>query len=93
MTIHRRENKKINVIVSIIRNTAIVVTRSFFSSLKSLFASQNIEKMPVDVVSYLYAATVAAGGIIGYVKAGNEFDLIDAKCIPFGGSSLCSETT
>lgn len=28
--------------------------------------------MPVDVVSYLYAATVAAGGIIGYVKAGNE---------------------
>lgn len=27
--------------------------------------------MPVDVVSYLYAATVAAGGIIGYVKAGN----------------------
>lgn len=28
--------------------------------------------MPVDVVSYLYAATVAAGGIIGYVKAGNK---------------------
>lgn len=26
--------------------------------------------MPVDVVSYLYAATVAAGGIVGYVKAG-----------------------
>lgn len=26
--------------------------------------------MPVDLVSYLYAATVAAGGIIGYVKAG-----------------------
>lgn len=29
--------------------------------------------MPVDVVSYLYAATVAAGGIIGYVKAGKKF--------------------
>lgn len=28
--------------------------------------------MSVDVVSYLYAATVAAGGIIGYVKAGKN---------------------
>lgn len=27
--------------------------------------------MPVDLISYLYAATVAAGGIAGYVKAGN----------------------
>lgn len=26
--------------------------------------------MPADVVGYLYAATVAAGGIFGYVKAG-----------------------
>lgn len=26
--------------------------------------------MPVDILSYLYAATVAAGGITGYVKAG-----------------------
>lgn len=26
--------------------------------------------MPVDVVGYLYAATVAAGGVFGYVKAG-----------------------
>jgi len=27
-------------------------------------------KMPVDVLSFAYAATVAAGGIVGYVKAG-----------------------
>jgi len=27
-------------------------------------------KMPVDVLSFTYAATVAAGGIVGYVKAG-----------------------
>lgn len=26
--------------------------------------------MAIDAISYLYAATVAAGGIIGYVKAG-----------------------
>lgn len=26
--------------------------------------------MVIDTISYLYAATVAAGGIIGYVKAG-----------------------
>ncbi|XP_055694755.1 transmembrane protein 14 homolog [Lutzomyia longipalpis] len=25
--------------------------------------------MPVDLIGYIYAATVAAGGIIGYVKA------------------------
>lgn len=25
--------------------------------------------MPVDVLGYMYAATVAAGGIMGYVKA------------------------
>lgn len=29
-------------------------------------------KMPVDVIGYIYAATVAAGGIIGYVKAGKS---------------------
>lgn len=26
--------------------------------------------MPADLIGYLYAATVAAGGIMGYVKAG-----------------------
>ena len=26
--------------------------------------------MPADIIGYLYAATVAAGGIMGYVKAG-----------------------
>jgi Transmembrane proteins 14C. len=26
--------------------------------------------MPIDVLSFAYAATVAAGGIVGYVKAG-----------------------
>lgn len=26
--------------------------------------------MPVDLIGYLYAATVAAGGIMGYAKAG-----------------------
>lgn len=35
--------------------------------------------MPVDVVSYLYAATVAAGGIIGYVKAGNGLVIVYRK--------------
>ena len=25
--------------------------------------------MPADVLGYIYAATVAAGGILGYVKA------------------------
>lgn len=33
-------------------------------------------KMPIDTVSYLYAATVAAGGIFGYVKAGETFNRI-----------------
>lgn len=32
--------------------------------------SKNYKKMAIDAISYLYAATVAAGGIIGYVKAG-----------------------
>ncbi|XP_061390377.1 transmembrane protein 14 homolog [Musca vetustissima] len=27
--------------------------------------------MPADVIGYLYAATVAAGGIMGFVKAGS----------------------
>ncbi|XP_055382460.1 transmembrane protein 14 homolog [Condylostylus longicornis] len=27
--------------------------------------------MPADLIGYLYAATVAAGGIIGYTKAGS----------------------
>lgn len=27
-------------------------------------------KMPIDVLSFAYAATVAAGGIVGYAKAG-----------------------
>lgn len=26
--------------------------------------------MPMDYVGYVYAATVAAGGILGYAKAG-----------------------
>lgn len=29
--------------------------------------------MPVDLISYLYAASVAAGGIVGYAKAGIIF--------------------
>jgi hypothetical protein len=27
-------------------------------------------KMPIDVLSFAYAATVAAGGVVGYAKAG-----------------------
>jgi hypothetical protein len=27
-------------------------------------------KMPIDVLSFAYAASVAAGGIVGYAKAG-----------------------
>jgi hypothetical protein len=29
-----------------------------------------ILKMPIDVLSFAYAATVAAGGIVGYARAG-----------------------
>lgn len=29
--------------------------------------------MAIDAISYIYAATVAAGGIIGYVKAGKLY--------------------
>lgn len=32
--------------------------------------------MPVDLIGYIYAATVAAGGIIGYAKAGNFKNLV-----------------
>ncbi|XP_050401552.1 transmembrane protein 14C [Patella vulgata] len=32
--------------------------------------------MPVDFLAYGYAATVAAGGIIGYVKAGSVPSLV-----------------
>lgn len=28
--------------------------------------------MPVDYISFAYAVSVAAGGIIGYVKAGKK---------------------
>lgn len=35
--------------------------------------------MPVDAVSYLYAAIVTGGGIFGYVKAG-EFSFV-FKCL------------
>jgi len=31
--------------------------------------------MPVDVLSFAYAATVAAGGIVGYAKAGSVASL------------------
>lgn len=31
--------------------------------------------MPADYVGYLYAATVAAGGIFGYAKAGNTYNI------------------
>lgn len=30
----------------------------------------DFRKMPVDIVGYIYAAAIAAGGIAGYVKAG-----------------------
>ena len=29
--------------------------------------------MGIDLISYAYAGTVALGGVIGYVKAGNFF--------------------
>jgi hypothetical protein len=29
--------------------------------------------MPIDVLSFAYAATVAAGGIVGYAKAGKIY--------------------
>jgi hypothetical protein len=30
--------------------------------------------MPIDYLSFAYAATVAAGGIVGYVRAGKILD-------------------
>lgn len=36
--------------------------------------------MSTDFIGYLYAATVAAGGIMGYVKAGKKKNL---HCVPF----------
>jgi hypothetical protein len=36
-----------------------------------------ILKMPVDVLSFAYAATVAAGGIVGYAKAGKISSLVE----------------
>lgn len=35
-------------------------------------------RMPVDVLGLIYAGVVAAGGLIGYLKAGNTFDLQQA---------------
>ena len=40
-------------------------------------------EMPFDVISAAYAATVAAGGIIGYMKAGSTASL--AAGLTFGG--------
>lgn len=44
--------------------------------------------MPVDLIGYLYAATVAAGGIMGYAKAGlfsifNKFFILTYCAITF----------
>ncbi|XP_037024777.1 transmembrane protein 14 homolog [Bradysia coprophila] len=39
--------------------------------------------MSTDIIGYLYAATVAAGGIMGYVKAGSIPSL--AAGLAFGG--------
>lgn len=35
--------------------------------------------MSTDLIGYLYAATVAAGGIMGYVKAGTYFFSIEPR--------------
>ncbi|XP_037085305.1 transmembrane protein 14C-like [Pollicipes pollicipes] len=40
--------------------------------------------MPVDILAYGYAATVAAGGIIGYAKAGSVMSL--GAGLLFGGT-------
>lgn len=37
--------------------------------------------MGVDILSFAYAATVAAGGIMGYAKAGSFFSIFDIKKI------------
>lgn len=39
--------------------------------------------MPVDIVGYIYAAAIAAGGIAGYVKAGSTTSL--GAGLLFGG--------
>lgn len=41
-----------------------------------LILSQHNCTMSTDLIGYLYAATVAAGGIMGYVKAGKHTDFI-----------------
>lgn len=35
-------------------------------------AHLDLNKMAIDYISFAYAASVAAGGIIGYVKAGKN---------------------
>lgn len=47
--------------------TIFVLAKWFFKLFSDI---SNILKMTVDVYGYAYAATVAAGGILGYVKAG-----------------------
>lgn len=38
--------------------------------------------MPVDYIGFAYAATVAAGGIIGYAKAGMMYSFVYHNNIP-----------
>jgi hypothetical protein len=49
-------------------------------------------KMPVDVLSFAYAATVAAGGIVGYVKAGKISTKLEEHSYEVGdGGFYCNE--
>lgn len=48
--------------------------------------------MPVDVLSFAYAATVAAGGIVGYVKAGKISTKLEEHSYEVGdGGFYCNE--
>lgn len=49
-------------------NYVIDVTLQFPHTLNQIFTKRVI--MPLDLIGFAYAATVAAGGIMGFYKAG-----------------------
>lgn len=46
-----------------------------------LFQQAPAGKMAIDIISFAYAATIAAGGVLGYVKAGKYIRLFYHVCI------------
>jgi hypothetical protein len=44
--------------------------------------------MPADIIGYSYAAIVAGGGVMGYVKSG-KLEIHDCHSIDFSGARNC----